>query len=131
MKVVSAVNMKRVQGLTLLAWFALQVVFVFKTVILPMGGRDPNLTVWAFHSLPLLLFLPGLWRGDPRTFAWLAFAVLMYFTLAVEALFSPQASLYHWFTLVLVIALFVGSTLFIRWNGLLSQASRSTGEEHS
>ena len=36
-------------------------------------------TVFAVHSLPLLLFLPGLISKKPRVFAWLCFVVLLYF----------------------------------------------------
>ena len=36
-------------------------------------------TVFAVHSVPLLLFLPGLLHKKPRVFAWLCFVVLLYF----------------------------------------------------
>ena len=115
-------RIRLVYWVTFGAWLALQCLFVFKTLLLPMGGRDLNVTMWVVHSLPLLIFLPGLWRGDVRTFAWLAFAILMYFMVTVEALFSLEPSLYHWITLVLVVVLFVGCTIYIRWQGQFEQS---------
>ncbi len=103
------------------AYFSLLVLFLFKTVLFPMGGRDLNYTMWAVHSLPLLLFLPGLLRGDHRSYAWLSFAILMYFMVTVEAMFTPSASIYHSLTLVLVVVLFIACVLNIRWQGLQHQ----------
>lgn len=120
----AATRISAAYRLTFGAWLALQCLFVFKTLLLPMGGRDPNITMWAVHSLPLLIFLPGLWRGDVRSFAWLAFAILMYFLVTVDALFSTAASRYHWLALALIVALFTGCTVYIRWQGQYQQAQR-------
>ena len=114
---------------TVVAYFLLHLLFFAKTVLLPMGGREPNITMWAVHSLPLLLFLPGMLRGDHRSYAWLSFAILMYFIVTVEALFSPQASHYHSATLVLVIVLFTGCVLTIRWKGLQHQWHAADAEQ--
>lgn len=104
--------------LCLACYFGLLLSFLFKTLIAPMGGREPNVTMWAIHSLPLLLFLPGLLRRNQRSYAWLSFLLLLYFVLAVEGLFSPSASNYHWIALLLVIGLFCGCVAFIRWAGM-------------
>jgi uncharacterized membrane protein len=111
-------RLRVVSGVCLIGYFALQLVFFFKTVALPMDGREPNITMWAVHALPLLLFLPGMLRGDYRSYTWLAFAILLYFLLAVEGMFAPDASHYYSVTIVLVIVLFTSSTLLIRWKGL-------------
>ncbi len=111
-------RMSRAAWICLGCYFGLLLSYLFKTLVLPMGGRDPNLTMWALHTLPLLPFLPGLLRRDQRTYAWLSFVLLLYFVLSVEGLFSPVASYYHWIALVLVVALFSGSVAFIRWTGM-------------
>ncbi len=103
--------------LCLACYGALLALYLGKTLLWPMGGRDPNVVMWAIHTLPLLPFLPGLRRGDARTCAWLAFAILLYFMQTVLGLFSPHPSPYHWLALVLIVALFTAATLFIRWQG--------------
>lgn len=110
-----------VTRLCLGSYFALLLLYLFKTVLIPMGGREANFTMWAVHSLPLLVFLPGMLRGNHRSYAWLSFAILMYFMVTVEALFTPDASIYHWVALVLVIVLFSCCVLLIRWTGMQHQ----------
>lgn len=107
---------------------ALLLLFLCKTLLWPMGGRNPNLVMWAIHTVPLLPFLPGLWRGDARTCAWLAFAILLYFMQTVLALFSPDPSAYHWLALVLIVALFTAVTLYIRWQGQCRQRQSDVNE---
>jgi uncharacterized membrane protein len=110
-------------------YFGLLLSFVFKTVIAPMGGREPNFTMLAVHTLPLLLFLPGILRRNQRTYAWLSFLLLLYFVLTVEGLFSPFASNYHWLALALLVGLFCGCIGFIRWTGMAYKWQASaTGE---
>ncbi len=114
-------RMKWAAWISLACYVGLLLSFLFKTVVAPMGGREPNLTMWAIHTLPLLLFLPGILRRNQRTYAWLAFLLLLYFVLTVEGLFSPAASNYHWLALLLLIGLFCGCVGFIRWSGMHSQ----------
>lgn len=114
--------------LCLACYFSLQLLYFCKTVLWPMGGRDPNVTMWLIHALPLLPFLPGMLKGNYRAYTWLAFVILLYFMQTVIALFSPQASVYHWIALVLIVALFASATLFIRWQGQYFQQIRSTTE---
>lgn len=117
----------RLRWLVLVLWFGLQLLYLFKTLILPMGGRDPNVTIWLLHCLPLMLFLPGLLRGDYRIFTWLAFAILMYFAVTVEALFTPEASIYHWVALVLVVLLFTACLFYVRRLGMHAEATAARG----
>ena len=118
-----ATRVARLRWMVLLLWGALQLVFLWKTLIAPMGGRDPNVSIWLLHSLPLMLFLPGLWRGDYRMFTWLSFAILMYFAATVEALFSPAASGYHWAALVIIVLLFTACLIYVRSVGQLAQSN--------
>jgi uncharacterized membrane protein len=107
--------------LCLFAYFALLLLFFFKTVALPIGGRSPNITMWVIHALPLLMFLPGMLRGNYRSYTWLAFMILMYFLLSVEGVFAPEPSHYHSLSLVLVVVIFTTCVLIIRWKGMQHQ----------
>ncbi len=115
---------------SMVCYFGLLLSFLFKTVLAPMGGRDPNYTMLAIHILPLLLFLPGILRRNQRTYAWLSFLLLLYFVLTVEGLFSPFASNYHWLALALLGGLFCGCIGFIRWAGMhYKWQATDTGQE--
>lgn len=85
------------------------------TLLWPAGERAPNATIWLLLSVPLLLFLPGLWRGGVNTHAWLCFVSLLYFAAAVVNVLLPA---WHWLDVVELVAatvLFVSATLYIRW----------------
>jgi len=69
----------------------------------------------AFILLPLLIFLPGMYRRSPRTFAYLCFVALIYFTVIVTNVFKPDRSLADITALAAVIVLFVAAMLFARW----------------
>lgn len=71
--------------------------------------------LWAIFCLPLLVFLPGMLRGSWKTYLWLCFVLLVYFTVVVTNLFFPDADAFDWTELVLVCVLFVASMLFGRW----------------
>lgn len=69
----------------------------------------------AFATMPLVVFLPGMLRGQWKTFQWLCFVVLLYFMQVVLRLFGPQATLLHWLELLLVCTVFISSMLYARW----------------
>ena len=69
----------------------------------------------AFILLPLLIFLPGMYRRSPRSFAYLCFVALIYFTVIVTNVFKPDRSLADITALVAVVILFVAAMLFARW----------------
>ena len=52
----------------------------------------PALTVALFYSLPLLIPLPGLLRGNYRTYTWATLCLLPYFIVGItEAVANPAA----------------------------------------
>lgn len=113
------------------SYVALQILFFFKTIVLPMGGREPNITMWLVHSLPLLLVLPGMLKGNYRAYAWLSFAILLYFMLNVEGMFLPQPSPYHGIAVALIVVIFISCVLVIRWLGLQNEWRMEHSEEKS
>lgn len=70
--------------------------------------------LWLFRVLPLIIFLPGLRRGNLRTHAWLCFVVLLYFVHAVTTAFVPGSMLYGIVSSLLCIALFTALVVYIR-----------------
>ena len=71
--------------------------------------------LWVIWVAPLLLFLPGLLRGAWKSYLWLCFVVLVYFTLTVSRLFGPRRDVADWLELASIVVLFVSAMLFARW----------------
>jgi uncharacterized membrane protein len=65
-------------------------------------------------SLPLLVFLPGLWRGGVRSLAWLSFVSMLYFAQAVTAVFAAPRVVTV-LELIASVTLFICTLLFVRW----------------
>jgi len=71
--------------------------------------------LWLIACLPLILFLPGLVRGNWKTCLWLCFVLLLYFSIIVTHLFMPGASTVNWLQLIALLLLFVSAMMFSRW----------------
>jgi uncharacterized membrane protein len=110
----------------LLAVVLLLAAIACQTLLMPSGGRSPNAIVWLVCSLPLAMFLPGLWRGGVRTYAWLSFVSLLYFAQSVTALFGPVLRAVDVLSLCASVAVFVCTLLFVRWR---SRGERATAAQ--
>jgi len=78
---------------------------------------DPGVgwKLWLIQCVPLVIFAPGLKRQKYRTYNWLCFVILLYFTWSVTNLMSPFA---HWrdaMVLILSVTLFTSAMLTSRW----------------
>ena len=78
---------------------------------------EPNarLSLLLLQSIPLLLFIPGMWIKHYRTFSWLCFVVLFYFIVAVTQVMSPMADSYGWVNLIASVVLFNAAMMTSRW----------------
>jgi len=73
---------------------------------------------WALllvQCLPLLIFVPGLWQGRHRTYSWLCFVILLYFTWSVANVMSPLAYWRDGLVVALTVTLFISAMLASRW----------------
>lgn len=71
--------------------------------------------VWLMQTVPLLALAPGLLKRHSRSGIWLCFMILFHFLLAVDNFaISPHKLLYGTMA-VIIIALFITSLLFARW----------------
>ena len=67
------------------------------------------------QTVPLLLILPGLIKNRHRSYSWLCFVILIYFTAYVVEVMSP---LFVWtdaLALALSVVIFTTSMLASRW----------------
>lgn len=69
----------------------------------------------AMQCLPLLIFLPGVLQKHHKTFSWICFVTLLYFTAYVVEIGSP---LFHWSDVIglsFSIVLFIAAMMTSRW----------------
>jgi len=71
--------------------------------------------IWVGKLLPLLIFLPGMWRDRLRSYIWLCFVCLLYFIALVERLFAQPGSALAITGTIAVVVLFTAAMLYVRW----------------
>lgn len=98
--------------LTFVAYGLLLASFCVWQLIRPGG---PRYFAWTVQLVPLLIFLPGLRRDNPRAHIGLCFVLLLYFIKAVEGMFSPARAWIDYALLILTVFLFIVSMLTSRW----------------
>ncbi|MFL0796880.1 MAG: DUF2069 domain-containing protein [Cellvibrionaceae bacterium] len=80
-----------------------------------MQGNNA-LLILGIKLVPLLIFFPGMMRKQYRTFSWLCFVMLAYFSGAVLSIFHPiQYQPTHWVQLFATVVLFNGAMMYSRW----------------
>ena len=86
--------------------------------------------IWVAKLMPLLLFLPGIWRENLRSVIWLCFICLGYFVLLVQRLFALPGDAIAITGLAAVVVLFVAAMLYVRWRAraLRAAATAVAGE---
>lgn len=104
---------------------ALLLLFTSLNIIRP----DGSIALWLVQCVPLLIFVPGLLRQRFRSYSWVCFAILPYFTWSVVNSMSPFI---RWSDVVVVI---LSSVIFISammvshwlqyWNFYQQQAAES------
>ncbi len=95
----------------LVCFSALLVLFTVLTLI----QTDPKWKLWLVQIVPLVIFVPGLWRGYHRTYSWLCFVILLYFTWSVANVISPLAFWRDYLVVTLSVILFVSAMMASRW----------------
>ncbi len=74
------------------------------------------LLILGIKLVPLLIFFPGIMRKQYRTFSWLCFVMLAYFSGAVLSIFHPvQYQPTHWLQLLATVVLFLAAMMYSRW----------------
>jgi uncharacterized membrane protein len=82
------------------------------------GFAHSNAPVWflvAIRTVPLLIFAYGLFRDNLRTYAWLSFVLLFYFTQAVVNIFTDLNYYLSIIMVIITVTLFLSAMFYIRW----------------
>ncbi len=73
-----------------------------------------NLAVWAMKLLPLLILIPGLIKQTFRTYSWLCFVCLVYFTAMFPVAYT-RSLWTDWLITAIIAVLFISSMMTSRW----------------
>ncbi|MEH6627916.1 MAG: DUF2069 domain-containing protein [Motiliproteus sp.] len=111
--------MRQITRLLLLA--LITSISLWTLLLAPPPTANP-ITIWLIQVVPLALFLPGIFKGNPRVHIWLCFVITVYFCSGVIHSMSP---LYPWMGIsqsLFTAALFSTAMMYVRWNGLARKA---------
>lgn len=117
---------KRVQlsrRATLLSYAALLAALITSWVA--KGPSTSNLDVLLIQTVPLLVFLPGLLRGNSMAHLYMSCVLLLYIIMAVTNLMQGKEPLFSGIESIASITLFTATMLFVRYSRMkrLEQSS--------
>ncbi|WP_373087548.1 DUF2069 domain-containing protein [Zhongshania sp.] len=126
--------MTAIERRALFAAWAMKISYIAFLLSLTLGtwvwvqeGRQPSISIWLIRTVPILLFAYGVFKHRLRSIAWLCFAVLMYFAMAVTEAMSPYVIWFNYIELAVVVVLFCSATAFIRWQAQMLKAKQAEG----
>lgn len=104
--------------ITLASYFSL--LFFMPTWLIfinPTEGFSPLLTL-AMFTLPLLFPLRGLIKGNPYTYAWSNFVIMIYFLHSLTTLWVvPEDTLWASIELLLCSTMFIAGSYYAKYRG--------------
>ena len=112
---ISTTNLKRI---ALTGYFSLLILMPLWLIVLnPSDGLGPILSLVMF-TLPLLFPFKGLLKGDPYTFAWANFVIMIYFLHSLTTLWvSPADRLWAGLELFFVTIMFMAGSYYAKYRG--------------
>jgi len=112
------ISTKNLKTITLTSYFSLLIFMpLWLIYINPSEGLSPTLSLVMF-TLPLLFPLKGLVRGNPYTYAWSSFIVMIYFLHSLTTLWvSPEDLLWASIELILATTMFVAGAYYAKYKG--------------
>lgn len=106
------------QKIALVGYFSLLIYMPLWLIILSPDGALNATTTFVLFVLPLLFPLKGLIKGNPYTYAWSNFIVLIYFLHSLTALWVlPEERLWAFLELVFATLMFIGCSYYAKYRG--------------
>jgi len=104
--------------MTLTGYFSLLFFMPIWLIFLnPSQGLSPILSI-CFFTLPLLFPLKGLLAGNPYTYAWSSFIVMIYFLHSLTTLWvSPEDIIWASLELIFATLMFLSGTYYAKYRG--------------
>ena len=112
------ISTKNLKTITLISYFSLLLFMPLWLILLsPSNGLSPMLTLIMF-TLPLLFPLKGLVAGNPYTYAWSSFIIMIYFLHSLTTLWvSPKDMLWASIELLLATVMFLAASYYAKYRG--------------
>lgn len=114
----SRVSCATLKKITLTGYFGLLIWMpLWLLYINPTEGFSPYLTLTMF-TLPLLFPMKGLLQGNPFTYAWSNFVIMIYFLHSLTTLWvSPEDFLWALIELIFTTIMFIGASYYAKFRG--------------
>ncbi|GLX85614.1 membrane protein [Thalassotalea loyana] len=111
-------NTSTYRKIALIGYFSLLIYMPLWLIFLtPEPSLSPTLTLVMF-TLPLLFPLRGIVKGNPYTYAWSNFVVMIYFLHSLTSLWvSQDERLYAAIELIFASLMFYGGTYYAKYRG--------------
>lgn len=100
---------------TLLSYLLLLVLMVVSTFLSTLPPEASRGFMLAVKIVPLLIFLPGLLKGNLRAHIWLCFVVLFYFTRAVVDAFLTEGAILESVITATTVVVFIAAMMNVFW----------------
>lgn len=107
-------SIRDIRLLVLSACYALLLLIFLRTSLSLNMISAAGAVAWGIQALPLLAMLPGLHKARPRTYAWTAFIIQLYFIHGVVLVFNPARLGWGLVQVLLSVVIFAGLVVFIR-----------------
>ncbi|MFD2229132.1 DUF2069 domain-containing protein [Alkalimarinus sediminis] len=108
-------KVKYSQIVTLLSYFLLLALMVVSTALSTLPPEASRGFMLAVKVVPLLIFLPGLLKGNLRAHIWLCFVVLFYFTRSVVDAFLTEGAILEAVITTTTVVVFVAAMMNVFW----------------
>ena len=107
----------QLRKITLSAYFLLLIYMPLWLIVLNPSAMSPWLSL-AMFSVPLLLPLKGLIKGNPYTYAWTNFIMMLYFLHSLTTLWVSSSDLI-WASIELILTsiVFLAATYYAKYRG--------------
>ncbi len=112
---ISTANLRK---MALFGYFSLLIYMPLWLLVLSPSSALSTTTTLILFTLPLLFPLKGLLQGNPYTYAWANFIVLIYFLHSLTTLWVlPNDRLWALLELVLATTMFIGCSYYAKYRG--------------
>lgn len=115
---VQRISTNHLQKIALIGYFSLLFFMPLWLLVLSPSESLGTITTLLFFTLPLLFPLKGLLNGNPFTYAWSNFIVLIYFLHSLTTLWVlPSDRLWAALELIFATTMFLGCTYYAKYRG--------------
>jgi len=106
-----------------LTYLGYSLLIVFMLITTPFDAAiKPLVMMLSFKLIPLLIVLPGMLINRLKSYIWLCFIVLFYFTESTVQAWLSQGQWIHVSTSLCSVIIFISAMYYVRWqrqNGLI------------